>query len=64
MVILVQKNQELNKCHICTQQNPQGIWLIGGYICADCLEEISVTDAQDPRYTFFIGKLKELWLAG
>jgi hypothetical protein len=65
MVIVMQNDSaEERKCHICNQQNAQGIWLIGGYICATCLDEISATDAQDPRYNFFIGKLKELWLAG
>jgi len=44
--------------------NAEGIWLIGGYICAGCLEEISKTDAQDPRYAFFVQKLRELWQAG
>jgi hypothetical protein len=60
----MQEENKENSCHICNQQSAKGIWLIGGYICADCLEEISHTDARDSRYTFFIGKLKELWRAG
>lgn len=65
MVIPVQKVREnTSGCNICNRHNAEGIWLIGGFICSDCLDEISKTDVHDPRYTFFVRKLKELWRAG
>ncbi|HPZ91289.1 MAG: inhibitor of sigma-G Gin [Firmicutes bacterium] len=64
MVIAVKETRELHKCHICTQLNAEGIWLVRGYICAGCLSAISATDVKDPRYAFYVRKLKELWQTG
>lgn len=52
------------KCHICSQNKSQGIWLVQGYICASCLKEISKTEVGDPRYRDFVAKLRELWQTG
>ncbi|HBI56402.1 MAG TPA: inhibitor of sigma-G Gin, partial [Firmicutes bacterium] len=43
---------------------PEGVRLVAGYICADCLIQISCTDVEDPKYAFYVAKLKELWQAG
>jgi len=49
------------RCHICNKVNEQGIWLVNGYICGGCLSEISATEVEDPRYNFFVRKLRDLW---
>lgn len=51
-------------CHICNLVCPEGVRLVEGYICSECLDEISGTDVGDPKYAFYIAKLKELWKAG
>ena len=51
-------------CHICDCYCPEGVRLVEGYICADCLDQISGADVGDPKYAFFVAKLKELWQAG
>lgn len=63
-VIILTVVDKLNECHICNERTGLGIWLVGGYICSSCLEEISNTEVQDPKYDYFIFKLKELWLTG
>lgn len=52
------------RCCICNHYNSQGIWLVDGYICASCLAEISSTDVHDPKYDYFVSRLKELWRTG
>lgn len=54
----------LHLCHICRSQSSLGIWLVEGFICSKCLEEISCTDVRDPKYGYFVAKLRELWQTG
>ncbi|MTI96831.1 MAG: inhibitor of sigma-G Gin [Firmicutes bacterium] len=56
--------QAAQKCHFCGCEHDQGVMLVKGYICASCLDEITQTEVSNPRYQFFVKKLKELWQTG
>lgn len=52
------------RCHICEGTDVQGVTLVHGFICAQCLENISATEVSDSRYAFYVDKLKQLWQVG
>lgn len=62
--MVMSMSAENNICHICNLCCPEGVRLVAGYICAECLIQISCTDVEDPKYAFYVAKLKELWQAG
>ena len=55
---------EMTQCCICGFVGPDSVRLAAGCICPKCLELISATEVDDPKYGFFVAKLKELWQAG
>lgn len=49
-------------CIICGEQKPEGIVIITQFICESCEAEMVQTDVEDVKYSFFIHRLKRLWV--
>lgn len=47
-------------CVVCEQSKPKGIHLYTSFICVDCERELISTQTADPKYTYFITKLKKI----
>ncbi|WP_338779238.1 sigma factor G inhibitor Gin [Metabacillus sp. FJAT-52054] len=47
-------------CIICDTCKPDGIHLYTSFICTDCEREMVSTDAAEPKYDFFVKKLKSV----
>jgi len=62
--MVMSMSAEKQICHICNLCCSEGVRLVEGYICADCLNQISGTEVGEPKYDFYVAKLKELWQAG
>lgn len=48
----------LETCIICEQRKKKGIHLYTSFICIDCEKEMLQTDTNDPKYQYFIKRLK------
>lgn len=53
--------QEERSCIICKQKKREGIKIYTQWICIACEHEIVQTDAKDPKYPFFIDRMKQIW---
>lgn len=49
-------------CIICDQHKMEGIHIYDSFICSECEQEMVVTDVVDLKYSFFIKRLKRIWL--
>ncbi|WP_251554291.1 sigma factor G inhibitor Gin [Neobacillus muris] len=47
-------------CVICEIQKPKGIHLYTSFICTDCEKDLIQTNTSDPKYKYFLQKLKKI----
>lgn len=47
-------------CIVCEKQKEKGIHLYTSFICVDCEKEILATQTFDPKYKFYLEKLKRV----
>ncbi|MFD2170750.1 sigma factor G inhibitor Gin [Tumebacillus lipolyticus] len=49
-------------CIICGEAKQQGIRIISQFLCQDCEREIVATDVQDEKYSYYVARMKQIWL--
>ncbi|MBM4765337.1 sigma factor G inhibitor Gin [Bacillus sp. B15-48] len=47
-------------CIICEKLKPTGIHLYTSFICTECENGMILTDTNDPKYKYFVEKLKKI----
>lgn len=47
-------------CIICEQQKWRGIHLYTSFICTDCEQDLIHTEADHPKYKYFLKQLKKV----
>ncbi|AZU64790.1 sigma factor G inhibitor Gin [Neobacillus mesonae] len=47
-------------CVICENQKVKGIHLYTSFICSDCEHELIQTDTSDPKYKYFLKRLRKV----
>lgn len=62
--MVIYMGEQIELCSICNRLCSEGVQFVKGFICQECLENISVIQVGDPEYAFYVAKLKELWQAG
>ncbi|MBN6889772.1 uncharacterized protein (DUF983 family) [Cytobacillus horneckiae] len=48
------------RCVICEESKVKGIHLYTSFICSDCEKDLIATDTDDPKYKFYLNKLKKI----
>lgn len=61
---LLAKKQTGETCVICEQTKTAGIHLYTSFICTDCESTMTKTDTSDPKYKFYIQKLRKVTKPG
>lgn len=56
------KNHDVKICVMCGHKEKNGIMIHQGFICDDCANEIVHTEVGEEKYSFFIEKMKDLWI--
>jgi hypothetical protein len=51
-------------CIICQEERRDGLELFGKFICTMCEQEIVDTSVADPKYLYFLSRLKALFANG
>ncbi|MCL6633046.1 MAG: sigma factor G inhibitor Gin [Alicyclobacillus herbarius] len=52
----------IRRCIVCDQPREIGITVFGQFICGECEKEIVSTDTSEPRYQYYVQRLKRLRL--
>ncbi|MDZ5474353.1 sigma factor G inhibitor Gin [Bacillus sp. 31A1R] len=60
MSSLITEKQIGEVCVICEQSKWKGLHLYTSFICTDCERDLVSTDTGDPKYKYFINKLKKI----
>lgn len=47
-------------CIVCEEQKEKGIHLYTSFICIDCEKDILATQTFDPKYKFYLQKLRSI----
>ncbi|MCD7036621.1 sigma factor G inhibitor Gin [Metabacillus sp. GX 13764] len=55
-----QMGNQLESCIVCEEKKPEGIHLYTSFICHECEAEMVRTKTDEPRYSYFIDKLKRV----
>ncbi|MBU8881439.1 sigma factor G inhibitor Gin [Bacillus sp. FJAT-29790] len=58
--MLIAKEHIKEKCVICEQAKQKGIHLYTSFICTDCESDLISTDTGNPRYKYFLRKLRKI----
>lgn len=53
-------NQYEETCVICEKLKPRGIHLYTSFICTECENDMIQTETSDPKYKYFLNKLKKI----
>jgi hypothetical protein len=56
--------QRGENCIICEEQKVRGIHLYTGFICVDCEKDMIDTETSDPKYKYYLQKLKKITTSG
>src|SRR3954451_15682220 len=54
------KEHRGEQCVICEENKLKGIHLYTSFICTDCEKDMIVTDTHDPKYKYYLQKLKKI----
>lgn len=54
------KEQRGEQCVICDENKLKGIHLYTSFICSDCEKDMIVTDTHDPKYKYYLQKLRKI----
>lgn len=49
-------------CIVCSQDEPEGIFIFDSFVCRHCETEMIKTDATEDKYMFFIKQMRQIWL--
>ena len=60
MGIAISKQYLGEVCVVCDEHKRKGIHLYTAYICSDCEEDMVQTDTKDPKYKYYIDRLKKI----
>lgn len=52
------------QCVVCEQVKPAGIHLYTSFICTECEQIMIQTDTSDPKYKFYVDKLRKVTKPG
>jgi predicted nucleic acid-binding Zn ribbon protein len=52
----------MQSCIVCGEAKEEGISIWNQFICSECEQEMIHTEVEDKRYSYFINKLKTIWL--
>jgi len=55
-------NSTMQSCIVCGETKEEGISIWNQFICSECEQEMIHTEVEDKRYSYFINKLKTIWL--
>nr|WP_114746947.1 sigma factor G inhibitor Gin [Falsibacillus pallidus] len=47
-------------CVVCDERRAKGIHLYTSFICSECEEDMVRTDTRDPKYKYYIDRLKKI----
>ncbi|WP_338471251.1 sigma factor G inhibitor Gin [Niallia sp. XMNu-256] len=47
-------------CVICEVHKEKGIHLYTSFICSDCEKDMIATETNDPKYKYFLSKLRKV----
>jgi len=47
-------------CVICDEHKGRGIHLYTSFLCVDCERDIILTDTNDPKYKYYLKRLKKI----
>ncbi|MDG4658003.1 sigma factor G inhibitor Gin [Ectobacillus antri] len=50
----------MKSCIVCDLEKPTGIMLYNGFICESCEKDIVCTETNDPKYEFYLTKLRRI----
>ncbi|MGM7724501.1 sigma factor G inhibitor Gin [uncultured Metabacillus sp.] len=53
-------NSKGETCIICDMEKNAGIHLYTSFICVDCEKEMTRTKPSDPKYSYFLEKLRRI----
>jgi hypothetical protein len=56
--LLSRKPEEI--CVICEEGKDKGIYLYKSFICMDCERDLIITETSDPKYKYYLQKLKKI----
>jgi Inhibitor of sigma-G Gin len=56
--LLSRKAEEI--CVICEEGKDRGIHLYKSFICMDCEKDLIITETNDPKYKYYLQKLKKI----
>lgn len=62
MCSITTKKETGETCIICEEMKHDGYHLYTQFICTDCEKDIIQTETADPKYQFYIKKLKKVIL--
>ncbi len=54
------RDQSGEICVICEEQKEKGIHLYTSFICSDCEKDMIMTETNDPKYKYFLKKLRKV----
>ena len=57
---LTNKEQKGEICVICEEKKEKGIHLYTSFICTNCERDMIKTETNDPKYKFFLNKLRKV----
>ncbi|WP_449538305.1 sigma factor G inhibitor Gin [Ferdinandcohnia sp. Marseille-Q9671] len=57
---LANSNKLGETCIICEQEKKNGIHLYTRFICMDCEQDIIHTETNDPKYQFYLDRLRKV----
>lgn len=52
--------KQVKSCIVCEENKTEGIHLYTSFICSECEEEMVGTETNEPKYQYFIDKLKRV----
>lgn len=56
----VERKQDGEVCVVCEEIKHKGIHLYTSFICVDCEKDMLITDTKDPKYKYYLQKLKKV----
>lgn len=58
------ESEDTKTCIVCGESKLEGITIVTQFICMSCESDIVRTNAEDERYSFFVHRLRKLWVRG
>jgi hypothetical protein len=51
-----------NVCIVCKHSKSEGIRIWEQFVCVECERDIVTTEVEDEKYSFYIERMKKIWL--